>query len=96
MILTNLGTGVARTSTANADGSYQFSPLIPGTYKIVVSANGFQTETITNVVVNLGTIVTQNVTLKIGSRAKRRSSIGNAPYRFLFIRRSGSDRPAAN
>src|SRR3984893_7654299 len=39
----NLGTGVARDLTTNADGFYSAPNLIPGTYEVRVTAKGFQT-----------------------------------------------------
>src|SRR6202158_5147673 len=39
----NTGTGVAREITSNEDGFYSAPNLLPGTYEVRVSANGFQT-----------------------------------------------------
>src|SRR5215472_7815163 len=41
--LTNVGTGAAKTFTTNNFGYYNAGLLVPGNYKINVTAQGFQT-----------------------------------------------------
>src|SRR5258708_30097826 len=48
----NNGTGVETTRTASSDGVYNISPLIPGTYTVTVTANGFSTFRQENLVVD--------------------------------------------
>ena len=79
LTLTNVDTGVARTTTVQADGQYRFSPVAPGTYRITVKAADFQTANITNLVINLGASVTQNVTLKVGSSQETVEVTGEIP-----------------
>ena len=43
--LTNEGTGITLSTTTSADGVYKFSPVRIGTYKLEVTAQGFQTTT---------------------------------------------------
>src|SRR6516225_4648656 len=49
--LTNEGTGASLTMSTTSDGTYTFSPVRIGTYKIDASAQGFKTVTQSNVVV---------------------------------------------
>src|SRR5881398_589449 len=53
--LTNEGTSAALSTTTAPDGSYKFTPVKIGSYKLTTSFLGFQTITQTNVVVNVGT-----------------------------------------
>src|SRR3954452_16070694 len=43
--LTNQGTGITLSTTTSADGVYKFSPVRVGTYRLEVTAQGFQTST---------------------------------------------------
>jgi hypothetical protein len=74
--LTNLGTKEARTTVSSTTGIFRFSTILPGTYSINVSANGFKTYTaadieleasstrdLGNVVLSVGEM-TQSVTVK--------------------------------
>jgi hypothetical protein len=55
-----------RTSPAQADGSYLFDLLPPGTYELTTSAQGFQTLRQTGIVLNAGFTATVNSRLKVG------------------------------
>jgi len=63
---TNVATGVAITATTTSDGQYSFQDLPLGTYKISVSASGFQSLTIDNVNVTAGGAYTLPVKLAVG------------------------------
>ena len=52
--LTNQGTGAALTTTTESDGSYKFTPVRIGNYKLSATFAGFQTMTQTDVSVNIG------------------------------------------
>jgi len=65
--LTNEGTSASLSFTTGADGSYKFTPLKIGNYKVSASFQGFQTTTQTNIVVNVGTDVVINFSLNPGS-----------------------------
>ncbi|MGH9742220.1 MAG: carboxypeptidase-like regulatory domain-containing protein, partial [Candidatus Acidiferrum sp.] len=43
--LTNSGTGAALSTTTGSDGSYKFSPVRIGTYKMTAAFKGFETLT---------------------------------------------------
>jgi len=51
--LTSTDTNQARTATTGAEGSYKFSLLPPGTYKVRFSATGFKTSEVSSVTVNV-------------------------------------------
>lgn len=55
-----------RTSPAQADGSYLFDLLPPGTYELTTSAQGFQTLRQTGIVINVGFTATVNSHLQVG------------------------------
>jgi hypothetical protein len=65
--LTNEGTNASLSTTTNADGTYKFSPVRIGTYKITATLQGFQTVTQKGVTVNVGQDVVVDFSLKPGS-----------------------------
>jgi hypothetical protein len=65
--LTNLGTNAALTTTTQADGTYKFSPVRIGTYKIDVTAQGFQTASQRNIPVEVSSNVLANFQMQPGS-----------------------------
>src|SRR5579864_4510432 len=65
--LTNEGTAASLSVTTGSDGSYTFSPVKIGSYKIEVTAQGFKTITQTNIVVNVSANVLVNLKLQTGS-----------------------------
>ncbi len=64
--LTNQGTGATLATTTGPDGSYKFTPVRIGTYKLSASLQGFQTMTQRDVTVNVGAAVVIDFTLKPG------------------------------
>src|SRR6266550_3728717 len=65
--LTNEGTSAALSTNTGPDGSYKFTPLKIGSYKVMASFQGFQTTTQTNIPVNVGSDVVINFELKPGA-----------------------------
>jgi len=61
----NTGTNEATQLTTNSSGYYNSGAMIPGTYKIEVSAPGFSTET-QEAAVQVGNTLTANVHLTVG------------------------------
>src|SRR5690348_1650249 len=49
---TNAGTGVSRPADTDARGAYVFNNLQAGTYRVTVTAKGFQTMAVADVIVN--------------------------------------------
>jgi hypothetical protein len=66
--LTNSATGEVRTTTTSASGSYRFPALqVIGTYTLEISPKGFKSTKIQNIVMTVGTIVTRDVKLEVGT-----------------------------
>jgi hypothetical protein len=65
--LTNEGTAAALAVTTGSDGSYTFSPVKIGSYKIEATAQGFKTINQSNIVVNVSANVLVNLKLQTGS-----------------------------
>jgi outer membrane receptor protein involved in Fe transport len=63
---TNSATGATRSSVTNASGYYQLALLPPATYTVEASLDGFQSIRRDQLVVNIGSDVSLNLTLKVG------------------------------
>src|SRR3954452_9619339 len=66
--VTNVATGQKLGLTSNAAGSFTTGPLQPGTYKVQVSAKGFNT-VIQTAVVQVGNTATVNAKLAVGQES---------------------------
>ncbi|MGB2589003.1 MAG: carboxypeptidase-like regulatory domain-containing protein, partial [Candidatus Acidiferrum sp.] len=75
---TNSGTGLVRTVSTNSVGEYAVTLLPPGVYFLVVQAAGFKTEKNENLVVQVATVTTLNLTLEIGETSQEVSVEANA------------------
>ena len=65
--LTNEGTNAALSTTTGDDGGFKFTPVRIGTYKLVVTMNGFQTTTQRGITVNVDQSIVADFSLKPGS-----------------------------
>ena len=65
--VTNKATGVALTSPVNDSGEYQILALIPGTYSLKVSANGFESALRDDIVLHVQDRLSIGFVLKVGS-----------------------------
>jgi hypothetical protein len=65
--IVNVQTNVSQDSTTAADGSYHFLALQPGSYKITVTAAGFQTYTNTGITLQVNDQLRADVTLQVGT-----------------------------
>ncbi len=66
--LTDTRTDAAYATKSASDGSYKFAKLAPGPgYVLLVSKDGFQSYTISNLYLPVATTSTQNVQLELGS-----------------------------
>lgn len=68
---TNLGTGQARTTTTDSNGSYKFSLLPPGNYAVSFVAPGFKTSEIPSVTVNVTETPVLNRSLEVGAQSQQ-------------------------
>lgn len=67
---TSLATGEKRTATTNKVGSYRIESVLPGAYKVEVTADTFSPTTADDVVVNASVVTSVNVTLKTGTKTE--------------------------
>jgi hypothetical protein len=69
--LINSGTGFKQSVVTNNTGAYRFFALeVAGGYELRVTAKGFKTAEIKNLSTSVGTILTQDVTLQIGTASE--------------------------
>ena len=66
VIVTNEQTGLVLTLHSQANGSYQALQLTPGNYSVSAQAPGFKKLTVEHLKVDVGTGVTQDLTLEVG------------------------------
>src|ERR1700738_2645227 len=79
--LTNEGTNASLSTTTGSDGSYKFTPVRIGTYKLTATIQGFQTVTQKNVTVNVGQDVVLDFALKPGSVSEAGEGASKVPGR---------------
>jgi outer membrane receptor protein involved in Fe transport len=63
---TNSSTGVVRETKTGADGRYLLPNLLPGTYEIKVTSQGFRTFSQSNVTITINTVTRVDVKLELG------------------------------
>jgi hypothetical protein len=68
--LMNVSTNAVQKSTTNAEGTYRFAFVTPGTYKISVNATGFQTQERPGLVVNPGQPTPVNIQLTVATASQ--------------------------
>src|SRR5271170_6671080 len=64
----NKATGIEHATISTSDGAFAFQDLPVGTYSVVVSAQGFPTLTVDDVLVAQGAIYTLQAVLKISQQ----------------------------
>ena len=69
--LTSNATGQSRTATTGNDGSYKFSLLPPGDYKVRFSANGFKTSEVGSTVLKVTETPTLDRVLEVGAQSEQ-------------------------
>ncbi|HEV7511236.1 MAG TPA: TonB-dependent receptor [Candidatus Acidoferrum sp.] len=62
----NIATGIARTSTSSAAGFYSTPNLLPGTYEVRATAQGFYAEMQTGIELTVGEAQVLNFMLRVG------------------------------
>ena len=62
----NPATNFNKVLTSDSSGFYSFGPLVPGNYKVVISASGFSSLTV-DTVIRTGTATSGNFKLQVGS-----------------------------
>src|SRR5438876_484401 len=64
--LTNLGTGVTRTTTSGSTGEYTIESIPPGSYSLQVRKEGFKSYVVSNLVLRVNESRTADVQLSLG------------------------------
>jgi hypothetical protein len=65
--VTNVGTGVSRTTTSSATGYYEVPQLlVPGTYKVTVEASGFKKYEAAGISLHVNEVYVVDVSLEVG------------------------------
>ncbi|HLZ92634.1 MAG TPA: carboxypeptidase-like regulatory domain-containing protein [Candidatus Acidoferrum sp.] len=65
--LVNAGTNETKTVKTNSSGQYAFPNVVPGTYNLKFTKQGFATTSISNIKIDVDKSYTQDVTLEISS-----------------------------
>ena len=60
-------TGISQTVTGDSSGNYRFTALLPGTYKVTITASGFATQETNGVLVRVNETARVDAPLKVGS-----------------------------
>src|SRR6202795_749942 len=71
LVIKNVATGIERTVTTNVDGFYTTVNLLPGSYQIAISATGFNSETRHGLTISVGSQLTIDITLRVGTISNR-------------------------
>jgi hypothetical protein len=70
--VTNVGTGVSKTTTSSATGYYEVPQLlVPGTYKVTVEASGFKKYEAAGIPLHVNEVYVADVSLEVGPLTQR-------------------------
>jgi hypothetical protein len=76
--LQNIGTGAVQSGKVDSRGEYDFNLLPPGTYSLLVTASGFQTQA-AEVTVAVGEVTPKNFKLPLATSSQTVEVSGGAP-----------------
>ena len=79
VVVGNQATGAEWKTESDSDGLFVVPALPPGTYSITVSAEGFQTSIVSNLVLEVSTTVTQTVQLRVGKLSQQVTITAETP-----------------
>jgi len=77
--VTNSATGISDQTTTNSSGVYRFASLVPGTYSVKIQQGKFGQFERKDLVVNAGTTIRVDATMKVGAVATTVTVTGQAP-----------------
>src|SRR5262249_52168156 len=75
----NQGTGIEREAQTDSNGLFQLAGLPVGVYRVEVRADGFQTQVINELTLQVSQTAVQNFQLKVGGVAQEVTITGDAP-----------------
>ena len=75
----NIDTGIIRTSVTSAAGFYSVPNLLPGTYEVKATAQGFSSEVQTGINLTVGEEQVLNFTLRVGQKTQTVEVTTEAP-----------------
>ncbi|HEY8713792.1 MAG TPA: carboxypeptidase regulatory-like domain-containing protein [Candidatus Acidoferrum sp.] len=78
IVATNVQTNLEQETVSASDGAFRILALPAGTYKLTVTASGFQTFTETDIVVKVNDQLHYDVALKVGSVNEQVEIVANA------------------
>ena len=76
---TNSGTNIVQTAITDGSGDFVITPVSAGVYSLTVTATGFETINATNIEVQVGQIVRQDLVLKVGEATTTVEVYANLP-----------------
>jgi Carboxypeptidase regulatory-like domain/TonB dependent receptor len=79
VVASNEATGVQSETVSDSAGAFLFPSLLIGTYRLEVSASGFQRIALTGLKLDVATAVTQNVQLRVGGTTETVEIVADAP-----------------
>jgi len=65
--VTNTGTNIVQTALTNGIGNFVITPVEAGIYSLSVTAKGFETTTSSNIEVQVGQVVREDLQLRVGA-----------------------------
>jgi hypothetical protein len=77
--VTNVNTGILRTTVSDAGGRYRVAGLIPGAYEVQVELQGFQTAVRKGLTLNIGSEIEIPMVLKAGTVEEKIEVTAAAP-----------------
>src|SRR6185436_16208545 len=77
--ITEVNTGISRSTTTNESGNYTFPDLAPGVYTVTTEQTGFKKESRTGVAVDVNTTARIDMRLQPGSVSETIEVTGAAP-----------------
>ncbi len=77
--LENQATKEVKTTVSSEDGGFVFTTLLPGSYILTVTKQGFETTVYRGIVINAAQTTNQTVTLKVGVISHTVEVVGAAP-----------------
>jgi outer membrane receptor protein involved in Fe transport len=79
VLIHNQGTGVDVTTKTDQSGDYVMPGLLPGSYTVTISANGFQSFVVKDLKLDVATTVAENAQLKVGQVTEQVVVNGGTP-----------------